>query len=75
MKYFSYRAIDASGAMQHGVMAALNSADLEERLSKAQLGLISSRRSLLKNIGRDPRWSRRELIDFTFHLEQLITAE
>lgn len=74
MKYFSYRAIDASGAMRHGVMPALNSADLEERLGKAQLDLISSRRSFLKYINRDPRWSRRELIDFTFHLEQLITA-
>ena len=74
MKFFSYKAIDASGVIRQGVMPALNLTDLEDRLGNAQLDLIVGRRSFLKNIGRDPRWSRRELIDFTFHLEQLVTA-
>ncbi len=78
MKYFSYKAVDESGLISRGSMAALNAADLDARLSRSHLELISYRQSLIASLRRltagAQSWSRRELIDFTFHLEQLLTA-
>jgi type IV pilus assembly protein PilC len=72
MPLFSYRAINSDGHAVAGRIDALNPADLEMRLRHMGLDLIdgvpaSARRLLgLKNI------SRRELIHFCFHLEQLV---
>lgn len=78
MKYFSYKAVDQTGVVRRGGMSALSVADLDARLARTQLELISCRQSLLDKLrrGKTPAstWTRRELIDFTFHLEQLLIA-
>lgn len=74
MKYFSFKAIDQSGFVRRGNMSAFNPADLDARLGRTDLELISYHQSLFANWRRKHQWSRRELIDFTFHLEQLLSA-
>lgn len=74
MKYFSFKAIDETGVIRRGSMAALNPSDLDARLARTDLELISYHQSLFANLRRKHVWSRRELIDFTFHLEQLLSA-
>ncbi len=72
---FKYKAMDESGRMLRGTIDAANPADLERRLAKQGLDLISCRgaagRRRLFGAGRVPR---HELVNFTFHLEQLIAA-
>ncbi|WP_373976579.1 type II secretion system F family protein [Chitinibacter sp. SCUT-21] len=70
---FQYRAADQDGQIQRGQMQASNQADLELRLSRLGLLLIHG------EVGRSEWWakqtiSRRELITFCFHLEQLSRA-
>ncbi len=74
MQYYSYRAVNDEGAVQRGGLAAANSEDLEARLNKLGLELINHRRPLLAGYSSDRNLSRKELIDFTFHLEQLLGA-
>ncbi len=72
---FRYRAIDPHGRIAQGTLDALNPVDLEVRLGKLGLEMVSAKSadegfSLLpgKSIGR------RELITFCFHMEQLTRA-
>lgn len=74
MKYFSYKAIDETGVIRRGSMSALNPKDLDARLVRADLELIGFRSSYFSRIRGNQPWSRRELLDFTFHLEQLVSA-
>ncbi|OED36807.1 hypothetical protein AB833_25700 [Chromatiales bacterium (ex Bugula neritina AB1)] len=74
MQYYSFRAVNGNGAIQHGALAAANIDDLETRLKQAGLELINCRRPLLARFAGDKNFSRKELIDFTFHLEQLLGA-
>lgn len=75
MATFDYRAIDQTGLNAKGQMDALNDADLEIRLERMGLDLITfketekSRNPLSKN-----RVSNRDLVMFCFQLEQLTTA-
>jgi type IV pilus assembly protein PilC len=72
---FDYRAIDQKGLNAKGQMDALNEADLEVRLERMGLDLITfkatekSKSPLSKN-----RVSNRDLVMFCFQLEQLTTA-
>lgn len=75
MALFTYKAVDPKGKGAHGQIEAINIIDLEMRLKRMGLDLISgapTRRggTLLRkgSIGRP------DLINFCFHLEQLSTA-
>ncbi len=75
MTAFSYKAVDDEGKTVTGQIEAANSADLEQRLSRIGLYLISSKTAsrgtslLLKR-----KVKRQDLITFCFHLEQLSKA-
>jgi type IV pilus assembly protein PilC len=75
MPLFSYKAIDASGKNVLGRVEAVNVFDLEQRLARMGLDLVtgapSSHRSRLMGGRRIPR---HDLINFCFHLEQLTGA-
>ena len=75
MSFYRYKGIDARGRMKKGKMSASNGADLEIRLRKMGLELISYK------INRSPglrlplrRVKKRDLILFCFHLEQTLRA-
>lgn len=73
MSKFSYRAMDAAGHRVSGQTEATNLADLELRLKHMGFDFINgdpvkSARLLGRSV------SRRELINFCFHLEQLTRA-
>ena len=73
MPIYAYKAMNAVGRTVHGRMDAVNDVDLEMRLKRMELDLINGRpisnRALFG--GSVPR---RELINFCFHLEQLLRA-
>lgn len=74
MPLFSYRAIAPDGRMVLGRIDALNLVDLEMRLRRMELDLVTgeliSNRSLFGSTGIP----RREIIHFCFHLELLVRA-
>lgn len=74
MEAFRYKAVNAQGRMLQGRIDAVNSADLEVRLSRMGLDLVNFRElKRHKNVtGRGIK--RIELITFCFHLEQLVRA-
>lgn len=77
---FAYRAIDADGRRVRGQIDAAGLADLEARLGRLGLDLVSGAPfhtnsfSLGLGLGPDRLLPRRELIDLCFHLEQLYRA-
>jgi len=75
MPLYSYKAIDARGKSVLGRVDAVNLFDLEQRLSRMGLDLVtgapSSQTSRLIGGGKI---SRQDLINFCFHLEQLTSA-
>jgi type IV pilus assembly protein PilC len=75
MALFSYKAVDASGKNVLGRVEAVNLFDLEQRLARMGLDLVtgapSSQRTRL--IG-GTKVKRPDLINFCFHLEQLASA-
>lgn len=72
-----YRAMDARGRMRRGRMEAVNEADLEARLRRLDLDLVTCR-PVPPRKGRAwslrPPIARGQLINFCFHFEQLLTA-
>ena len=75
MSFYRYKGVDTRGRMKKGKMSASNGADLEIRLRKMGLELISYK------INRSPglrlplrRVKKRDLILFCFHLEQTLRA-
>lgn len=77
MPLMQYKAMDDRGKTTVGRLEAVNVADLEMRLSRMGLDLINYRespvgRSRLRRHG--VRVRRPELINFCFHLEQLLGA-
>lgn len=75
MSLFTYKAIDVQGKSVLGRVDAVNLFDLEQRLSRMGLDLVtgapSSQTSRLIGGGKV---SRQDLINFCFHLEQLTVA-
>ncbi|HEX6691554.1 MAG TPA: type II secretion system F family protein [Burkholderiales bacterium] len=75
MPLFSYKAVDTQGKSVVGRVEAVNLFDLEQRLVRMGLDLVtgapSSQRTRLIGGGRV---TRQDLINFCFHLEQLATA-
>ena len=74
MPLYSYRAVAPDGRMVLGRIDALNSVDLEIRLRRMELDLITgeliSNRTLFGSSGIP----RREIIHFCFHLELLVRS-
>jgi len=72
---FQYKAIDAEGKFISGSLDAGNSNDLETRLEKMELDLVTFKQ---KDPGTDlfgrNKIGRRDLINFSFYLEQLTRA-
>ncbi|MFK8067349.1 MAG: type II secretion system F family protein [Gammaproteobacteria bacterium] len=76
MELFKYKAIDRAGKFVNGRSDALNPGDLEFRLTRLGLDLISFKQ-VQKNKGGSllkQELKRADLITFCFHLEQLIRA-
>jgi len=72
---FNYRAVDDSGKTVSGQVDAANPADLEQRLSRIGLYLISSKTASGRAaILTMRKVKRQDLITFCFHLEQLSKA-
>ena len=75
MALYTYKAIDAQGKSVFGRVDAVNLFDLEQRLARMGLDLVTGGPSTSKGrvIGRS-KVKRQDLINFCFHLEQLATA-
>jgi type IV pilus assembly protein PilC len=75
MPLFQYKAIDASGKFITGSLDAGNGNDLELRLEKMDMDLVTFKQ---KDPGADlfgrNKVGRRDLINFSFYLEQLTRA-
>lgn len=75
MPRFVYKAIDASGKFISGSLDAGNVSDLELRLEKMEMDLVTCKQ---KELGADifgrNKIGRRDLINFSFYLEQLTAA-
>ncbi|HFD92668.1 MAG TPA: type II secretion system F family protein [Gammaproteobacteria bacterium] len=75
MVLFQYKAIDAHGKSVIGQIEASNDADLEQRLKRMGLDMISHRPARRRgNRLGSRKVGRAELITFCFHLEQLVRA-
>ncbi len=74
MKYFSYRAVDLSGNVSTGTVSAEDALEIASLLSASGKSLLSCRRTYRIGMHSGGKWNRRDLIDFIFHLEQLVTA-
>jgi type IV pilus assembly protein PilC len=72
---YTYKAIDANGKAVIGRVDAGNVFDLEQRLARMGLDLVSGAQSAQKSrlIGGS-KVKRQDLINFCFHLEQLSSA-
>jgi type IV pilus assembly protein PilC len=74
MASFAYRAIDAEGRIQSGNIDAVNGVDLELRLKRMSLDLITFDPVKKSALFGGARITRKELITFCFHLDQLMRA-
>ncbi|HWA37075.1 MAG TPA: type II secretion system F family protein [Burkholderiales bacterium] len=75
MPLFSYKAIDASGKNVLGRVEAVNLFDLEQRLSRMGLDLVTGAPSAQRSrLLAGARITRKDLVNFCFHLEQLANA-
>src|SRR5260370_23609255 len=75
MALFAYKAIDTRGKTMLGQIEAINLVDLELRLKRMGLDLVRggpARRG--GNLLRSGAIKRSDLINFCFHIEQLIGA-
>lgn len=75
MPLYQYKAIDATGKFITGSLDAGNISDLELRLEKMDMDLVTFKQ---KDLGSDlfgrNKVGRRDLINFSFYLEQLTRA-
>ncbi|HYC34877.1 MAG TPA: type II secretion system F family protein [Usitatibacter sp.] len=74
MALFAYRAVDAEGRISTGNLDAANAIDLELRLKRLGLDLVTFESVKRSVAARSRRISRTELITFCFHLSQLLKA-
>ena len=76
MPDYRFRTIDASGKIRSDTMVASNPMELEKRLGTMGFDLLSYKEhsKVAKKAFRSKSISRRELINFTFHVEQLIKS-
>jgi type IV pilus assembly protein PilC len=75
MPLYTYKAIDATGKSVMGRVDAVNVFDLEQRLSRMGLDLVSGAPTAQKSrLVSGSKVKRQDLINFCFHLEQLSGA-
>ena len=76
MPDYKFRTIDATGKIRSDTMVASNPMELEKRLGSMGFDLLSYKeQNKIKKSGFHSKTiSRRELINFTFHIEQLIKS-
>ena len=74
MALFAYRAVDADGHISTGNLDAANGIDLEMRLRRLGLDLLTFEGVKRSTAARTRNISRQELITFCFHLSQLLKA-
>jgi type IV pilus assembly protein PilC len=74
MALFAYRAIDADGQISAGSLDAANAIDLELRLRRLGLDLLTHEGVKRSTAARTRKVTRTELITFCFHLSQLLKA-
>jgi type IV pilus assembly protein PilC len=74
MALFAYRAVDADGRISTGNLDAANAIDLEMRLRRLGLDLLTFEGVKRSTAARTRNISRTELITFCFHLSQLLKA-
>jgi type IV pilus assembly protein PilC len=68
---FDYKAVSLEGRMVFGRIDAINAVDLEMRLKRMELDLISGKAVEQHRLFGASKIPRRELINFCFHLDQL----
>ncbi len=74
MPTFRYKAMDGTGRLAHGRIDAINDVDLELRLKRLGLDLVTAR-ELRGTAGiRGVRVERKDLISFCFDMEQMTRA-
>lgn len=73
MPDYRFRTIDAAGKVRSDTMVASNPMELEKRLGSMGFDLLSYKEHSKKSISlfQKKTISRRDLINFTFHIEQL----
>lgn len=74
MALFAYRAVDADGRVSSGNLDAANAIDLELRLKRLGLDLLTFDPVKRATAARTRHITRTELITFCFHLSQLLKA-
>ncbi|MGA7178190.1 MAG: type II secretion system F family protein [Thiobacillaceae bacterium] len=74
MPFYRYRAIDQTGRNLRGTLSATNDVDLELRLRRMGLDLVTLRSIEHGRRHSTERITRRDLITFCFHLEQITRA-
>src|SRR5262245_12871328 len=74
MALYTYKAIDVRGKSVMGRVEAVNLFDLEQRLARMELDLVSGAPSSQATRFLGGRVTRQDLINFCFHLEQLASA-
>ncbi|HSN20093.1 MAG TPA: type II secretion system F family protein [Usitatibacter sp.] len=74
MALFAYRAVDSDGRISAGNLDAVNAIDLELRLKRLGLDLVTFDSVKRSTARRTRHVSRTELIAFCFHLSQLLKA-
>ena len=71
---FDYKAVSAEGRMIYGRLDAINLIDLEMRLKRMNLDLVTGSPVQHRSLFGARGVPRPELINFCFHLEQLTRA-
>lgn len=71
---FDYKAVSAEGRMTYGRLDAINQVDLEMRLKRMELDLVTGTPVQPRTLFGQHGIPRPELINFCFHLEQLTQA-
>ena len=73
MPSFEYKAVDGAGKPSRGALEAVNDADLELRLRRMGLDLITCRQAArgTSRLGRVRRVTRQDLINLCFDIEQM----
>lgn len=74
MALFGYRAVDEEGRISSGSLDASNPIDLELRLRRLGLDLVTFESVKKSAAARSRSVTRQELITFCFHLSQLLKA-
>ncbi len=74
MPRFRYRAADAQGNRVQGELSALNDIDLDLRLRRMGITLIRARQATREGVFPRRHASRRDLISFCFHMQQIARA-